>query len=806
MKTVLAHPSERLGLPDALDGMGGLQLEDSLRRTTTIWLPTGRTTGQAATSARILGGFDFDAIVLDTDDSCVLNRGTGILPYLQGATLNYGYLQGDEGVDSVALDFSSAADGAYSVYVRATLNPGESQNRVFWNPSGAPAAEFVDHVNTRNVPGWEAVFQDSAAAAPGQGEWVKIYEIVIASSVIHTVTDFRHLYFEGSAADSYQHEWGDGANDRAADRSLYGVQDLHWALQAIRRQLDDIIGKTGWYKKTYRDLNHSGWFVTVDKPGVGGDGTYATLDAAIIALNSANGGVILLRAGTYSIGAAATAATESVRIFAVEDGVVLENGVTTGAMVTLNGDRSAIIGCVLTEGGSSSGKQVTLGGKRAALIQCEITGQVLVNAASPNTVIDGCILETAAAGSAAALTFTSGSASDITIRDSTLVASASAGTCLIITSGFGGGNVVVENTRFKCTNSYSAAFVCASAGASTTLRKCLLSLRPFTASTPSISYTNGFRHQILNCEVVLETGVGGVNIVSPVLNYDDDDQENAALEIDSLSIDFSSYLPNPASVAESPIYIHGYDVSVRRLKAFNIRLPNAATAANLETFIELDPRTTGQIKVQESNFYRITSEGSGSINASVIGQASTSTGSGRIAFSNTTFDGATKTYRNAADTGCLVRVAGAATHVALVNDCELKHGTWKYLVNVGGGFRCLASYFICDDLVTDLDEIIHAVGTNAESLYGMLHFSNNTVFHRDVAGSYAVFFSGYHRANITDNIVANAEDSAPPVSIRVETFTNLVITGNSADNAITTDGSGAAFPAAGFESNENLTA
>jgi len=249
MDRLKIYPNERLGLPDAEDALGGkLVLDENIRRGEVLWLPTGRTTGQAAASARIFGGFDFASSPVG-NATATLNAGTGIFPYLDGSDLKFGVLNGEQDPASQILDYSSEPDDTYAVYVRAVYNPAEVQNRVFWNPSGSPAAEYVDNISTRDVATWEVISQDADASPPGNGEWVKIYEITVVSNLITAVTEFRHFFFEGSAhaTDAYAQEWGDGANDRSNDRTLAPITDMHRFVQFVRRQFSDMIdGANHW--------------------------------------------------------------------------------------------------------------------------------------------------------------------------------------------------------------------------------------------------------------------------------------------------------------------------------------------------------------------------------------------------------------------------------------------------------------------------------------------------------------------------------------------------------------------------------
>jgi hypothetical protein len=198
MDKLQVFANERIGLPDFEDGAGGqLVLDDNIRLGRVLLLPSGRTTGQANTSGRVLSGF---AVSGSGTATGTITRGTGIFPLFDESTVKYGLLQGDEGPATRTVDYSSAGSPAnpFAIYVRAVYNEAETQNRVFWNPSGSPAAEFVDNIATRQASTWEVVSQDNAATPPGNGEYVKIAEVTVVANLITTITEFRHMYFEGS--------------------------------------------------------------------------------------------------------------------------------------------------------------------------------------------------------------------------------------------------------------------------------------------------------------------------------------------------------------------------------------------------------------------------------------------------------------------------------------------------------------------------------------------------------------------------------------------------------------------------------
>ena len=236
------YANERVGLPDFEDATGKLVLLDQIRKTVVLELPTGRDTGQAATSMRILEGF---LATIASSTTVLLATGKAILRWLDGSTVRHGVVLGDQSPSSYTLDFSAASPGTYAIYVRFVYSSSDQQNRVFWNPAASPPAEEIDNVATRETATWEATFQDSALSPPGNGEWMKVWEVdVIAGPTVNAVTDMRHFYFEGDAYGAgFAHEWGDGANDRSASRHTYPIADWHLFGQMVRRQLKDIIDR-----------------------------------------------------------------------------------------------------------------------------------------------------------------------------------------------------------------------------------------------------------------------------------------------------------------------------------------------------------------------------------------------------------------------------------------------------------------------------------------------------------------------------------------------------------------------------------
>lgn len=235
-------PNERVDLKDMSDAGGQLNIDDRMREGRIFLLPEGRT-GTTGQDARVISGFDVVGNPVGTT-SITINRGIGICKFYDNGVLKHGIIMGDDGPENYVLDLSAASNDTYYVWARFVQSDGEYENRVFWNPTGSPAQEYVENVATRSQSTWELIYQSSSSSSPpGHGEYFRIYTVVKSGGVITTVTDTRHFLFEGDTASSpaYDHEWGDGANDRNADRAQYGVKDLHKFIAFVKRQLSDII-------------------------------------------------------------------------------------------------------------------------------------------------------------------------------------------------------------------------------------------------------------------------------------------------------------------------------------------------------------------------------------------------------------------------------------------------------------------------------------------------------------------------------------------------------------------------------------
>jgi len=248
MSRIRWYPNERVQLADFELATGKLVMQDMARSVRSLVLPRGRsTTGAAASEARVLSGFAATVVGgLGVGSSLLIAAGSAVLGYVEDGAYHFGVVHGDLLPADATIDFSGASLDDYNVFARFIQSDAEQANRVFWNAAGLPPAEEIDTVNTQKVGTWEITSQVSTLAPPGNGEWFRICRVTVAAGpVISVLNDLRHFFFEGSAATSdgpYEQEWGDGTNDRNADRAAYGIGDLHMWAQLVRRQLTDIIG------------------------------------------------------------------------------------------------------------------------------------------------------------------------------------------------------------------------------------------------------------------------------------------------------------------------------------------------------------------------------------------------------------------------------------------------------------------------------------------------------------------------------------------------------------------------------------
>jgi len=233
-------PDERMDLEDMAAIAGTLELFEAMRQGRTLFLPAGRNVGAAATEARIFDGF----LVTDAGGGVALvTAGSGFFKLEEeGVTYMGIMLSTDCGDATHSLDLSGEPNDDYNIWVRPIFVDSDSENRVFWNAGGAPAAEYVDHPNTRRSLVWETTYRSTSDAAPTGDAWLIAAVVTIAAGAIAGIADYRHFFFEGdAAAGAYTSEWGAGT-DRNVDRATYGIKDWHRFAQMVRQQFASIIG------------------------------------------------------------------------------------------------------------------------------------------------------------------------------------------------------------------------------------------------------------------------------------------------------------------------------------------------------------------------------------------------------------------------------------------------------------------------------------------------------------------------------------------------------------------------------------
>lgn len=782
MDRVKLHPNERLGLPDAEAGIGGeLALDDQLRRTRTMWGGHDALSESTGDGGKIFEGFDTPTATGGT--SLTLNRGSGILPLLDGSTLKYGLMFGDEGVSSYLLDFSAAANGTYNVFVRGVYSGATQQNRVFWNAT--TGAEQVDNVQTRDVAAWEATFQASAVAPPGNGEWVHVLSVTKAGGVITVITDVRNLFYEGEVSGSYGKTWGSVSTDRSTDRATYGVQDQFNWTQAVRTQLDEIIGKGGWYKKVGTSLNNAGYFVTVDVPGgPGGDGTYATLAAAVTALNATNGGTIILRAGTYDL-TADISISKCIRIVGVEGGVILSiNNNTANHQLTFaaGADGSCLINVTMAEGANSSENAISVADtvKRFQLLGCDITGTVTLAA---DVVIDHCTLTGAATNvnTGFVLNFT-GASADVNchIRNTRVLVGSDVGKAETIFVSQGG-SYLFENCRVTGNESAADApgiFGCSGGGSvKMTARNCDFVCAPFGARAAMDLVGEMFFD---NCRWTIKAAVAD-RFNAPVISL------TYSAVFRGCIFDFGDYLCDGAAEADAPMYIAPMvgKVSFEHCRFTNMALTNVATNPNVDHFFNINPSAGALVNFFGCQWDGLDMQGSGDIDMHLLGQSGGGAGSGRLQLKGCDFDGSGKTFRTASDSGCMLELSGSISNVKVLG-CHFEGGTWNNVIELGNqGVVFMGNTLDFSQAVTpDIEgPFVYLFGTAAEGNDGYCIFVGNSILHEStIAGDYAVRIQGFERVTIGDNTQMNIGSALTYGIYGADTISQGTMFGNNCDD------------------------
>lgn len=814
MERVAVLPNERIGTFDYEEGAGGrLVQNDQFREVRSMSLPDGRATGIAATVARVLGGWAWSPIVLGTDSTARLNRGTGVFPFINDQGLRkFGLVFGDEGAASVVLDFATAAiSSTQSVYVRAVATNATFRNRVFWNPS--TAAEFTDNMATRLVVGWEATFQDASAAPPGNGEWVKLYNLTInGSGKISAVADLRHMYFEGDAASTptaFASEWGSGANDRNADRALYGVKDEHMWAQAVRSQLKSIVGPS-WYGvpkislKTAGDLKDR--FVTVDWPlGAAGNGDYPTLAAAVTAVEAMGGGHILLRGAgaTYDVSTEIEISTP-ISIVATDGKAYLTNvmgaGSTTPMLHYQTGSAGSELQGLQIIAGFDPGEVAVRvsenGGRGVVIDRCDIHGQVLIN------------------NGRAELRNTKLQSSFATAIDSVLKFS---GAC----------HVQIDNVRIVNDSAPNAVYVGA-LGPDTDDEESFIQIKNLfiRSSIPTQPAWYAATGGDYACDFDGFQVVGGcpeatmVSLLSGrytgramslrFLNSLGTTWSANALnvamtgvfdfcEIRGLNIDCDGQLALMGGWTSGiAAHLSGRDVTIRDLRVGNAIIPNTTTDGSSTALVVTDPATNGVVRVLGGRFSNISNEATGTVSAVVIGKpsASVSAETGSVHITDVVFDMTGVT--TVAGLAVVYLTGGVRSNV--VNNNIFIGGAFDSgirLVSTGGDVSG-NTFRLAPSVTPFWSRAIYCSGdVTSGSELGQLRMTNNTGhFTAMRAGWSDLFFvSGYNLAVVSNNLESGS-GTAPSVSgVRVINCTIAVINGNGAFETTTGAGNTAQIPA-----------
>jgi hypothetical protein len=821
MDKVQFYPNERVDLDDMQDATSTNIVSDEARQNKVFVLPEGRLSGAiAATEARLLDGFNAVAITPLSNKQVEIFRGSGFFKFFEDTTLTHAILVGDEGPASQIVDMSGEGDGTYHIYARFVFLPGVFSNRVFWNPSGAPAREFLDNVATRQAASWEATHVASSASPPGNGEYVRIHTVIIAGGSIATVQDNRHFFFEGSASafdGPYNTEWGDGANDRDTNRDTYGIKDVHQFVQAFRRQMDDVIGASGWYKAaptslttTKQKIDH---FVTVDQPG-GAAGDYTDLAAAFTALNAADGGTILMREGTYPI-TVALSASKKINIIAVEHDVILENQLNAATILltyAAGSDGSLLSGVTISDHATLSSEfAILMSSDRVQVSQCNISGTISI--AGQDALFSQCEIKDSLTNTYTAQgIIVSGAAPrvqfdkcDIDGRNNSRPNMISVTSVTLV--GQLKGDIEFVDCKLRQSVINQKFFECDTANVDICFRRVSGLLSTPTINRPSFVFSNGNHISFVDGYLAIETT--GDDWKAPLLKYDVAGSADKRLDIDGLTIDFDNEVPTfTVSEADVPMYLSGTTINIAGLHCINIRLPNT-TEATMTRFINLNPVGEGHIVLDRCRFRAISSAGSGLINMAVLGQANGLTGAGSIHLDQCHFDGQDKTYRNLSDGGSVIWFDGDVSNVS-VSSCQFQGGTWYNVLRVDTGMICTGNVFLFTSTVNpDIDRIVYCNAPSGEGIDGYIIYANNHIVTADTTNP-TVDLQGpspaqVQRVQVVGNSVVNLEDSSPPTaSIALVEILNLTAYANNVDNGMTATNVTNAVPA--IFGNENIVA
>ena len=769
MDKVQFLPNERVDIDDMRDATANIPVDEQIRDNAAVMLPSGRATGGALTDARILKGF-----ALTNLGSGIANveQGTAIVKVMDNGSLKHGILIADEGPANLTMDFSSSGTAKFDVYMRFVYSGGDFQNRVFWNPSGAPAQEFIDNVATRNKATWEVTFVTKGASPPGNGDFVKIWEVDVIANAINVAgnVDFRHFYYEGDANNSYAQEWGSGT-DRNANRAAYGIGDEHYWKQMVRRQLKEIIGEESYSLPKTSLLAASrkiDRFVTVDQPA-GAKGEYATLTAAFTALNAANGGTILLRKGVY-IQTTALTATERVNILAVESGVTIQNGINVDNTFAINynaGSEGSWISGVTFIEFLSSEHQIYIAADRVQISQCSIVGEVEVNGAV-DVLFEQCRIIGSTVGTFATQAIWVTGADPRVSFDRCEIRDGAAGvgdTVVIssITATLGPAEVEFRNSKFKIANENRGINV-STGNVNVSIDKCNFEFATPVANRPGMLVTNCEKFSIVNTFIVLEDTV---DWEASLIKYDVAGVDGQSCHLENVSINFQQTLPKMTSLpsVDSPLYFRGNKVDVNNCHFYNIKFNDDAILTE-PLFMHVDPYSEGNVAIRNCRFTNISSVATNNIDMSLLGQEITFANAGTITIEGCLFDGKDQIYGTGSSSHKMLSFEGICRHV-FINNNRFEGGTWFNVIKSGGigvvkSILLRGNFFIFDDdTLFDINRIVLLeASTTADSANGMIVASENVFIHVDIAATSGVLtIEGGGRVVVIGNAFENIESA-----------------------------------------------
>lgn len=201
-------------------------------------VPTGRDLDKAVQ-------YEFDVTTSGTEITITKGRAWAGEVLEDGTTYESGIVAGEDGDATQVLDLTGEPSSDYWVWVRQSFDPGIPGSRVFWDAGSN--AEVPQSIDTREVAGWKAVY--TASSTPPDDRYVQVGIVSWNGSSFTAQRRSMDHVFEGTLDDGNEvtDAWGDGANDRDADRAAYGVSSLVSAFDAVRRQFKDIIGVSRWY-------------------------------------------------------------------------------------------------------------------------------------------------------------------------------------------------------------------------------------------------------------------------------------------------------------------------------------------------------------------------------------------------------------------------------------------------------------------------------------------------------------------------------------------------------------------------------